>query len=401
MFRILRRVLASLLTSWLVWTNIALHTAPPIGDERELQELRRQLSFLEDRVHRGLGADMQMLFPEGSVFTHALYGLAWCGYAQRIQGSDTLRSHALREARWAMSQIEREEVQGRFPVAAEPKFGAFYCGWRNFLLGSILAFGSGTSDEIGRYEVYSAELENAYSRSESPFLESYTNMAWPADNAVAVASLAQHGRFCGTESSVIPDWLERVKLCLDERGMVPHSWDVNQLRTGESARGSSQALMSIFLHGIDSTFAAQQFGLFKENFFMERFGVPLVREYPKGVKGVGDVDSGPVLLGAGFAATIVASGACRVNRDVFHAIEFDSTVEGFGLVTEGKSKRYIFGAMPIADLFIAWGRSMNGKEAQLTKPGFKRFHLWSILAVLLIWSPTCIRLFRRRWLQKN
>lgn len=396
MFRIFRRVLAALLTGWFAWTNIGVHTAPPVGSNEELNDLRHQLRYLERRVHAGLGAEMQKLFPEGSVFTHALYGLSWCGFAQRIPAADTLRVHALHEARWALAQIEKKEVQGRFPVAAEPKFGAFYCGWRNYLLGSIIVLDSTDEAERSLFDAYSAELEKVYLASPSPFIESYAGMSWPADNVVAIASLAEHERNASGRPYVVDRWLDQVKSRLDDRGLVPHAWDPYNNAEVEHARGCSQALMNVFLPGIDSAFATEQFDLFREHFFMERFGIPLVREYPKGVVGMGDVDSGPVILGAGCAATIVGAGACRGNRDLFHAGEFDHTMEGFGLVTGVDNKRFIFGTLPIADLFIAWSRSMSSDDVAPPPPGFKRFHLWSLLAVVLLWSPTWFSALRKR-----
>lgn len=397
MVRIIRRLLASLLTGWLLWVNCAVHTAPRVGSDEELDELRAQLRFLEGRVHDCLGDEMQKLFPEGSVFTHALYGLSWCGYAQRTPLSDSIRSHAANEARWALAQIERPEVQGQFPVAAEPKFGVFYCGWRNYLLASIVALGDPIRSEEEALGRYSAELDSAFAKSASPFIESYSGMAWPADNVVAMASLAMHERIRpGAHEVVIDRWLVQVAKRYDERGMIAHAWDPFTDRQQEHARGCSQALINAFLPMIDSTLAREQFELFRQHFFMERFGVPLVREYPKGISGRGDVDSGPVILGAGCAASIVGAAACRLNRDGFHAQEFDATVEGFGSVLGDERKRYLLGALPIADLFIAWGRSMPAQERTGPMPGFMRFHLWSGLGLILLWSPWWFGVLRRR-----
>ena len=401
MLRNLRRVFAALLTLWLVWTNIAVHTAPHVGTEEELVELRAQLRYLEGAVHAGLGDEMQKLFPEGNVFTHALYGLAWCGYAQRLSPVDTLRDHALREARWALARIESPDAQGRFPVAAEPKFGVFYCGWRNYLLGSIVALGPADSAETALFARYSAELDSAFAKSRSPYIESYAGMAWPADNVVAMASLALHDRSTAQYAPTIRGWLEQVRTRSDERGMMPHAWDPDRDGLREEARGSSQALMNVFLPIIDEALANEQFVLFREQFLMERLGVPLFREYPKGQSGMGDVDSGPVILGAGFAASIVGAAACRANDDAFHAQELDATIEGFGMVAGGERKRYIFGALPIADLFIAWSRSMSSAQSASPAPGFKRFHLWSVLAVVLLWAPWWIGVVRRRYVERR
>ena len=390
-------VLCLLVSVFIAWTNLAVHSAPRTGSEEERAALVAQLHYLEGRVHAGVGEEMQQLFPEGSVFTHALYGLAWCGLAQRLVNDDTLREHATVEARWALAQLDRPEEQGRFPVSAEPKFGVFYCGWRNLLLGSIIELGAADSVELFAFDRNSAALSDAFARSTSPYLESYVGMAWPADATVAMASLALHQRLRGgAHQQVIERWVSQVRDRLDANGSMPHAWDPYHDRSLTDARGSSQALINTFLPVINEALAHEQFGRFQEAFFMERLGVPAVSEYPKGTFGWGDVDSGPLILGAGPAATIVGSAACRMNGDVFHAQEFAASVHGFGFVTGDERKRYLFGVLPIADLFIAWGRSMPSAMATGT-PGFKRFHLWSLLALLVMWGPFAWK----RWREKE
>ena len=380
-------LLCIVLSALLIWTNLAVHSATRVGSDGERAELTAQMNYLEGCVHNGLGVEMQQLFPEGSAFTHALYGLAWCGLAQRLDAGDTLRIHARVEARWALSQLDRPEEQGRFPVSAEPKFGVFYCGWRNLLLGSIITLGQADSAELIAFDRNSAALEEAFAASPSPYLESYVGMAWPADATVAMATLALHQQLRGgAYQKVIERWVEQVRERLDASGSMPHAWDPYRDRSLTSSRGSSQALINTFLPAIDEALAQEQFGRFQKAFFMERFGVPAVSEYPRGSFGWGDVDPGPLILGAGPAATIVGSAACRMNGDVLHAQEFAASVQGFGFVTGGDRKRYLLGALPIADLFIAWGRSMPSSGTTET-PGFKRFHLWSVLALVVMWAP--------------
>ncbi len=393
--RVVLLALCVLVSVVLLWANVAVHSAPSVGSVEERALLTAQLAHLEGRVHDRLGDEMQQLFPEGSAFTHALYGSAWCGLAQQLEVDDTLRGHAAVEARWALAQLDRPEEQGRFPVSAEPKFGVFYCGWRNLLLGGIVELGVADSAELIAFDRNSAALAEAFARSTSPYLESYIGMAWPADATVAMASLVLHQRLRGgTHQAVIDRWVGQVRERLDGNGMMTHAWDPDHDRSLTDARGSSQALINTFLPAIDEALAQDQFHRFQEAFFMERLGVPAVSEYPRGSFGWGDVDSGPLILGAGPAATIVGSAACRMNGDVFHAQEFAASVHGFGFVTGGQRTRYLFGALPIADLFIAWGRSMPATPAT-GSPGFKRFHGWSLLALVVIWSPFVLQRWSR------
>jgi hypothetical protein len=187
---------------------------------------------------------------------------------------------------------------------------------------------------------------------------------------------------------VIARWLAKVKAHTDVDGCIPHAWDPITDMAVESARGSSQGLMNCFLPVIDSLLARDQYERYCDRFLDVSFGVPIVREYPKGQNGSGDVDSGPVIFGAGSSATIVGAGACRANRDWSHAQAVDASIEGFGLPIGNERERYLFGQLPIADLFIAWTRSMDSAGA--TQPAtvhFTAFHAWSVLLAVLLWLP--------------
>lgn len=395
-FRPLLLVSGFLMTLVVVWLNAAVHRAPGQGSAAERTALMAQLRYLQGRVHNGLDAQMQALFPEGAVFTQALYGLVWCGLAQQVPPSDPTRSIALTEARWALAELDRTSVQAQFATTGALPFGVFYTGWRNLLIGSICMIDTGDIGLRARWDEESSALANAFAANASPYLSSYPGQAWPADATVAVASLALHqGLRAGAHQHVIERWVAQVRERLDANGAMPHAWDPYRDRIHQPARGSSQALMNALLPSIDSKLAREQFALFRTLFFMERFGVPAVSEYPRGSFGWGDFDSGPLIFGAGPAATIVSSAACRMNGDVFHAQEFAASVHGFGFVSGGDQQRYILGAMPIADLFIAWGRSMPVEGEATSYPRFLRFHAWSALVLLLIWAPWWWRLLRR------
>jgi len=391
----------ALLSSWVVWVNIGVHRAPRVGSEEELVAARAQLAYLEQRMHAGLPDAMQRLFPEGAVFTDALYGLAWCQLAQRSPMDKALRVHALTEARYALADMERPSVQARFASADTLTFGVFYTGWRNLLIGAIALLDTKDTALQARWEEECATLRNAFGAARSPFLCSYPGMAWPADNVVAMASLARHARAHGiTDDAVLRNWVDRVRMHRDERGLVPHAWDPVADRMAEASRGSSQVLMNALLPTVDSALAAEQFQGFCTHFLMERCGVPVVREHPHDVMRSGDVDSGPVILGAGASATVVGAAAFRANGDLFHAQELDATCEGFGLATGEACKRYLLGVLPITDLFIVWARTWHPPVGNAHTPGFVRFHLWSAGLITLLlaawWFPWARRCWRGR-----
>lgn len=393
------RVTILLLTAWLAVVNVGIYQAPAIGSAKEGKEVMAELRYLEKQVHEGLGDRMQALFPEGSAFTYALYGSAWCGYAERAVDTAITR-HALKEAEWAYARMDDPMLKGRFPTVMEPRYGAFYAGWRNYLLARIIAI-SGPEPSLallGEFDRQSAELKLAYARSESPFLSSYDGMAWPADNVVAVASLALHQRLRqGMPDNVLARWLRQTAARLDKHGCIPHAWDPLLDLPVQEARGSSQSLINCFLATIDPTFARVQFDRYRELFLDTRLGIPMIREFASGTNGSGDVDSGPVIFGAGSSATIVGPGAFRMNMDVMNGARLDASIEAFGMPIGTENKRYIFGSLPIADLFIVWTRTMNSASGiAASRPSFAAFHAWSVLLASLCWAPIALHRWKRR-----
>ncbi len=402
MLRALLTVLGPLLAAWVVWVNIGVHRAPRTGSSEELAAVRAQLAYLGPRMHDGLPDAMQRLFPEGAAFADALYGLTWCQVAERATQDDVLRQQALTEARWALADLERPSVQARFASDDALMLGVFYTGWRNLLIGSIAMLDPSDKGTWARWEQGTDELRQAFASRSSPYLCSYPGMAWPADNVVAIASIVRCARAHGVrEDAVVRSWVVRVRAHLDERDLIPHAWDPVADRMADASRGSSQVLMNALLPGIDSAFAAQQFQGLCTHFLMQRCGVPVVREHPRDVMRSGDVDSGPVILGAGATATVVGAAAFRANNDLFHAQELDATCEGFGLAMGGERRRFLAGALPIADLFIAWSRSPAVPRTAGPAPRFLRFHLWSLGLVLVLLAPWWWPWWRRWWHRRS
>lgn len=397
LIRALSLVAVAVFSATLLWVNIAIHRTPPVGSATEVEALHAQLTYLQSRMHAGLPNDMQKLFPEGRVFAQALYALSWCGLAQRSPSDKTLRMQALHEARWAYAELNTPRAQRQFPISTQLPLGAFYAGWRNQVLGALVAIDPLDTALSSAFDRESTTIAAAFAASGSPYLESYTGQAWPADAVVALHSLRLHERLHGADHSVVIDrWVQQVLTRRDPRNMIPHAWSASRDEVYQSGRGSSLALMNVFLPDIDSALAAEQFDRWKSLFVMERFGVPAAREHPIGDASPGDIDSGPLILGFGPASTIVGAAACKRNGDAFHATECARTVHGFGFATCFNGQRYIFGALPIADLFIAWGRSVASAALEVPAPGYARFHALSLLLVLLLWSPRLVRWWRRR-----
>jgi hypothetical protein len=391
--------------------------------------VRAQLAFLRNALDHGAGEEAQGLFPEGYFFLSELYGLTWVELGMRAAPGQ--RAEALREARWALARLDAPAGRAPFSPDLVPAYGVFYRGWTNWLRGGILALQpAGQLDPVEqqRFEADSTELAAAFDGSASPFLAAYPGQAWPVDSVVAIASLRLHdairpaevllpggaevapaevapARFGGT----VARWLTGVRARLDPlTGLIPHRVDLATGTPTEEARATSQSLIERFLVDIDPDFARAQYLAYRDQFVRYPLGLgPAVREFPSGVDGQADVDSGPLPLGVSLSATVVTLGAAQVENDapLAGALANYGEFVGAPLYTPG-TKRYAFGVLPIGDAFLAWSKTARPWVARTpvappaSVSGWWRLPLLTVLAVLGLgpWLPALLRLRRgRRW----
>jgi hypothetical protein len=334
--------------------------------------VRAQLTFIRDALRSGAAEQAQRSFPEGYFFLHALYGLTWVEVGRREP--PTGRAEALREARWALSALDTPAGRAPFSAALTPSHGVFYRGWTNWLRGGVLSLqppDRRDAAESDRFARYSAELGAAFVAAEAvdvssreatgtPYLQAFPGQAWPVDSTVAMASLRLHDTLLPARFGATADrWLAGVRTRLDPgTGLLPHRVDPDTGAPAEVARGTSQSMITRFLLEVDAGFARQQYLRFRSLFVARPLGLgPAVREYPRGTDGAGDVDSGPLVLGASLSATVVTIGAARVQGDDALATALAGYGEVAGLpVSTPWTKRYGFGLVPVGDAFIAWSR---------------------------------------------
>ena len=222
-------------------------------------------------------------------------------------------------------------------------------------------------------------------------------MAWPADMTVAMASLSSNRLLANQQyEGVIRDWIKKLRLNLDPlTKLIPHQVDPNSGAIIEGARGSSCSLMIRLLPEIDPEFAKEQYKHYQTHFVGTTFGLPSVSEYPNGHSGDGDIDSGPVIFGVGFAATIVSIGTHAALGNIRSADDQFNTINAFGFPFQStNTKRYLFGQLPIADAFIAWSLCGNLMTELTALPFRTPFHLLSLFFIFMGWG--LIHLFNRR-----
>ncbi|GIJ46969.1 hypothetical protein Val02_38550 [Virgisporangium aliadipatigenens] len=344
-----------------------------------------RLAFLRDALEDGAGEDMQRLFPEGYFFSYALYGLAWVDVGMR---TPERRDRARAEAQWAMRHLESERGKAPFDPTLTPPYGVFYAGWTLWLRGGLVRLGDAA--QLDRVRADSDTLAQAFSASESPFLQAYPHQSWPCDSTVAIAALALGADLTGVDRGpVVARWLAAADARRDPAtGLLPHRADPVTGAPLDGARATSQVIILRFLREVAPERARADYRHFVERHRSTVPGAPGVREYPRGVDGSGDVDSGPLVLGLSMSASAVALGNANLYGDRPTARRLAGLSEAVGMRAAG---RYLGGAVPVADAFLVWSHVATGwrlpaDRAHGTGGGWWRLP-WSAVIVLLLAGP--------------
>jgi hypothetical protein len=370
-----------------LYVNVSIHYQPEIKVVENTHvnyDLLRQLRHLKSAIHDGAAKEMQAIYPEGSVFLHSLYALAWCDFLKGVNRNSSLFQEGILEIGASVDYMSSEQGRSTFSEYQPLVYGAFYTGWSTYVLGRQLELSKRGGSDDRKFKNHCERIAEFLKTSTTPVASSYPGMAWPADMMMCVAALRLHDEmFAPLYTSLIQRWVSKLKANLDEHGLIPHGVHANTGKSIESARGSSQSLMLVFLHDIDPAFASEQFKVYDSLFVTTRLGLPAIYEYPRGTWGLGDIDSGPVLLGIGGAASIVGMRTLA-TFDHEDAIGVRNGIEAFGLSPRRKeSKSYFFGTLPIADAFITWAQA-GIKQTSVKQPSMIWFHLYSALAILLL-----------------
>jgi hypothetical protein len=386
----------------LLWLRSSGGPAPDdAGARREALCLLRGLRHNLDTRH----ADerMQDLFPEGSCFTWTLYGLAWANLAHGGTVTPQEREEALREVRVA---LDRQSTSGSLEPFRDTQVrrGVFWLGQRNLLLAKLVEAQTPTERDprlTDEFHANSQELHREFLRSPTRHLDSYEQMCWPADNVTALASLAAHDRVFGTDyGDALTAWIDWTTSNACHLTGLPAGHLKQQ--TGqhiEPARGCANSWMVPLLAGAAPDAAARLYALHRDRMSVRRLGFTMFREYPdEATTYTADIDSGPIVWGAGVVATGVGLAAARSQGDSAVVRDIRDLSRVFGMPTtfmlpDGEASWHFGGAFPIGDAFLAWGWSVPGPTTPAAFPAARSripFHivmlcLTAVLVALLVW----------------
>jgi hypothetical protein len=193
----------------------------------------------------------------------------------------------------------------------------------------------------------SAALARRLRASPAGILETYPDEFYPVDNASVFASLVMHRRFAGAADDDVIGAMRThyLREWRDPRnGLMYQALDGRDGRVRDQARASGTALAACFIELGDPEVGASLFGALRDHVAGSLFGFGYVNEYPEGVSGRGDIDSGPVLFGISPSGTGFAIAACRTfgDRDLFVRLYRTAHLAG-APVSSGDRRRFVTG----------------------------------------------------------
>ncbi len=400
-----RLVLAAVL-----FFNVRLYTASPLPSSNQAiaPELLNQLRANRSAIDNGAPARMQQLFPEGAYFCYVLHGLTWVEASLR---DPALVPQAIDEAKQALLHLDSAECKSSFPPELPPDHGMFYSAWKVHLQAGVVLLQQGQVEEnLDSLRTQCDAIEVSLSEAETPFLASYRGCVWPCDTIPAIHAMKIYDHVTKEEryKDVISNWLDDVAKRLDpETGLIPHTANVNDGQPLDGARATSQVILLRLLSDVDPEFSAKQYEIFRNRYLNTLIGLPCVREYPTGVSGSGDVDSGPLIFERCLSGTVFTIGLAQIYGDQEVADAISTTGEVVGLPwTSGNEKRYVGGVLPVGDIMVTYSQNarcwLGETSHQPASPrSVSQFWRWPVhFLSLLFLIPTIFGLLRNRFFSR-
>lgn len=276
-------------------------------------------------------------------------GFCYFGYAcaNLAKCDPSIREEALTEMRWLIEALQTPRMSGFVkPHFGEP-FGSNQINIAVFVHGHFLNLALRYREVSGdkRYDVLIRRVAGAlvkeYARTDQGILRSYRDMWWLTDNFPAVAALSRYDKAFQSDTSAAREkFLSSLKTSYIDKSTGMFCTYVNPAKhlQIQGPRGISIMYGLHFLKDFDAEFATHQYSLAKRFLVENMFGFTVVREFPEGAPAHADVDSGPLILGAGPSASGFAIAAAAVNGDSTLAWQLlkASAIVGMPVFNEGE-----------------------------------------------------------------
>ncbi|MFT6334986.1 MAG: hypothetical protein ACJATI_001732 [Halioglobus sp.] len=321
----------------------SINIAVPYNTFLRNRSIENQINYINRILSEGYDDELQDRYPEGKVFSNAIFALSVIEYSNRSKKFKKQYSRILDQR---VEVLISESTTVSFVEDMIPRFGAFYNGWVNLVLKKYINSGLfELSDSQSEIKSAHKQLSNALIKPQFDsirVLDTYPGSYWPADNLVGILSL---------ENKLIQElWLNKV-ICASET----ESKLINHVGYSPSEiRGSSQALIVYLLSKYDFQYALECNKVFAGLLTKTYLNVDLVKEFKDESSGYSDIDSGPIILGFGSVATVMntKTQASLKNKRSRNTWAFLNTISV--PINIANSKYYLFKKEPMLDIFMLW-----------------------------------------------
>ncbi|MFC1745101.1 hypothetical protein ACFL35_13995 [Candidatus Riflebacteria bacterium] len=242
---------------------------------------------------------------------------------------------------------------------------AGYLGYLNLLLSLYR-----TIKPDSKFNTLNEKITEGFIRilegSDIKLIETYPNETYPVDNAAVIASIGVYDRVAGKDHSEL---LQKCYKKFEETyrepvsGLLFQSVDFSTGKPVDKPRGSGTALAAYFFSFANKELSYKLFTSLKKSCARKIFGLGYIREYPINVAGGwGDIDSGPVIFGAGVSTTGFTLPLALIHKDklLFTELFRTATLVGWPVASDEKWFFAIGGPLGNAIMFAMLSAGENG-----------------------------------------
>lgn len=230
---------------------------------------------------------------------------------------------------------------------------------------------------------------------------------WPADQSVTLLSLFMYDqtRDGSLSAKPIAAWFKRMKRkdMREERTGLPLPSIDDKVSYARSPRGCALSWTILYMSQFAPKEASELYADYRAHYSTNVLGFGGFREWPQGQDRGMDVDSGPIVLGVGMAATGIGLGATRLMRDARQYALVMRSATTFGLATVMLQERHHVTSPLLGEAILFGGATATawfGQDEELAKGGtFSESEPWApgnyllllILGAFIYYSLSSIR----------
>lgn len=239
-------------------------------------------------------------------------------------------------------------------IGSEDDHAAFM-GYLNVVLG-LHRLLDASSEFAGLNDRISDHLEKRMLASPGLLLESYPGEVYLVDNCAVIASIALRAKATGLDRrDLVQGWtaLCRARYRDPKSGLLYQAYSPGSETPSDLGRGSGTALGLYLLGFADKDLSRELYGSVRARLAGRFLHFGAVREYPRGVKDAGDIDSGPIIMGFGLSPTGFTLAGARMfhDPDYFRALFASAHLCGAPLDRRSRRDYVVGGPLGNAILF--------------------------------------------------